>query len=401
MLARRLILDFAGQRREGVQPFALFEAKADAWTWRAMSAAFPFRDGHGDTLVEIQRALRWCHEHVGPAGAAIGFVSYDAARQIEPRAFAANSPPDDLNVPDVRLVFCETVIPTADFKPTRQDTLSARSLRTQDSGLSTSYYNTIRRIQEYIAAGDIYQANLTQRFEATLSCSPRELYERLYAAHPMPFSALLEWDDLAVVSNSPERFLSLKDRHLLAQPIKGTIRRGATREEDEQLKLALLRSTKDRAENVMIVDLLRNDLGRVCEWGSVQVPRLFEVQTFPTLHHLVSTVTGTLRDDLDGVAAFRAAFPCGSITGAPKIRAMQIIDELEPVRRGIAMGAIGYFGFDGSMEWNVAIRTAICQAGRVYFHVGGGIVADSDPSAEGEEMLLKARALFGVVSGKH
>ncbi|HVF11050.1 MAG TPA: chorismate-binding protein, partial [Abditibacteriaceae bacterium] len=144
-------------------------------------------------------------------------------------------------------------------------------------------------------------------------------------------------------------------------------------------------------------DLLRNDLGRVCEWGSVRVPSLFEVQTFPTLHHLVSIVTGTLRDGLDGVDALRAAFPCGSITGAPKIRAMQIIDELEPVRRGIAMGALGYFGCDGDMEWNVAIRTITCKNGVAYYHVGGGIVADSIAEREYEEMLLKAQALEGVL----
>ncbi len=176
------------------------------------------------------------------------------------------------------------------------------------------------------------------------------------------------------------------------------MRRGATPNEDEYSKEALRNSTKDRAENVMIVDLLRNDLGRVCKWGSVRVPQLFEVQSFPTLHHLVSTVAGELRPEFDDVDAMRACFPCGSITGAPKIRAMQIIDELEPVRRGVAMGAIGYFGFNGDMDWNVAIRTITCKNDTAYFHVGGGIVADSTPQDEYSEMLLKERALRAALS---
>lgn len=185
---------------------------------------------------------------------------------------------------------------------------------------------------------------------------------------------------------------------LQAQPIKGTARRGATQSEDEYSKEALRNSVKDRAENVMIVDLLRNDLGRVCKWGSVRVPQLFEVQSFPTLHHLVSSVSGELRAECDGVDAMRACFPCGSITGAPKIRAMQIIDELEPARRGAAMGAIGYFGFNGDMDWNVAIRTVTCKNNTAYFHVGGGIVADSAAQDEYSEMLLKAQALRAALS---
>jgi para-aminobenzoate synthetase component 1 len=200
------------------------------------------------------------------------------------------------------------------------------------------------------------------------------------------------------VSQSPERFLRLEGSTLTAQPIKGTARRGNTQEEDKYAKEALRNSTKDRAENVMIVDLLRNDLGRVCQWGSVRVPQLFEVQSFPTLHHLVSTVTGELRPERCGVDAIQACFPCGSITGAPKIRAMQIIDELEPVRRGVAMGAIGYFGFNGDMDWNVAIRTITCENNTAYFHVGGGIVADSTPQDEYSEMLLKAQALRAALA---
>ncbi|HVF10350.1 MAG TPA: aminodeoxychorismate synthase component I, partial [Abditibacteriaceae bacterium] len=398
MLPSRLVLDFNGRRLQGARPFAVFEAKNGAWTWQAEYSGFPFHNGRGDTFSEVQRALQWSRSHIGSQGAAIGFFSYDAARQIEPRAFGISPPTDDLQVPDARLVFYEKVEATnTQPPPHRTSSPPQRRLTSHSPLLTPRYLSAIARIQEYIAAGDIYQANFTQHFAAALPCPPDELYERLRATHPMPFSALLAWHDLAVISNSPERFLKLKNRRLSAQPIKGTIRRGRDDEEDEQLKLALQNSEKDRAENVMIVDLLRNDLGRVCEWGSVRVPSLFEVQTFPSLHHLVSTVTGTLRDGLDGVDALRAAFPCGSITGAPKIRAMQIIDELEPVRRGVAMGAIGYFGFDGDMEWNVAIRTITCKNNRAYYHVGGGIVADSVAEHEYAEMLLKARALEGVL----
>jgi para-aminobenzoate synthetase component 1 len=295
-----------------------------------------------------------------------------------------------LNIPDARLVFYEDLY-SAPIEYSRSAASGARD--EGEVAAQAEYLHAIERIHNYIAAGDIYQANYTQRYQEPLPCPPDELYGRLCAAHPMPFSALLQWDDLSIVSNSPERFLRCKNNILTAQPIKGTARRGGTQQEDEYSKEALRTSTKDRAENVMIVDLLRNDLGRVCQWGSVRVPQLFEVQSFPTLHHLVSTVNGELRPECDAVDAIRACFPCGSITGAPKIRAMQIIDELEPMRRGLAMGAIGYFGFNGDMDWNVAIRTITCTQATAYYHVGGGIVADSTPQDEYAEMLLKARAL--------
>ena len=396
MLPSQLILDFNGRRLQGARPFAVFEAKNGAWAWDRQYSELPFEAGRGDIFDEVQRALKWARAQIGPRGAAIGFFSYDAARHIEPRAFGSSASGDDLQIPDARLVFYEQLEATDNPLPEQRAASRHHASRTTPSRI-TDYLGTVARIKEYIAAGDIYQANLTQRFSAPLPCAPAEIYERLRATHPMPFSALLEWDDLAIISNSPEQFLTLKNRQLITQPIKGTARRGVNDEEDAKLKVALQNSEKDRAENVMIVDLLRNDLGRVCEWGSVRVPSLFEVQTFPTLHHLVSTVTGTLRDELDGVDALRAAFPCGSITGAPKIRAMQIIDELETVRRGVAMGTIGYFGFDGDMEWNVAIRTITCKDDTAYYHVGGGIVADSVAESEHEEMLLKAQALQAVL----
>jgi para-aminobenzoate synthetase component 1 len=395
MFPRRMVLDFEGRRLQGARPFAVFETKGGAWTWHSEWPHFPFHDGQGDPLNAVQGALRWCRENMSTCGAAIGFLAYDLARQIEPRAFLADAPSDDLNIPDARLVFFEEL----QGAPIQYSHSSADDARPAvEVGAQPEYRRAIERIQNYIAAGDIYQANFTQRFQEPLPCPPDELYERLCAAHPMPFSALLQWDDLSLVSNSPERFLRLQNNTLTAQPIKGTVRRGITQAEDEYSKEALRNSIKDCAENVMIVDLLRNDLGRVCQWGSVRVPQLFEVQSFPTLHHLVSTVTGELRPTCDAVDALRAAFPCGSITGAPKIRAMQIIEEMETTRRGASMGAIGYFGFNGDMDWNVAIRTITCKNNVASFHVGGGIVADSTAQDEYSEMLLKAQALRAALA---
>ena len=390
MFPRHAFLDFEGRRLLGARPFAVWETRDGAWTWTtASSTRFPFSNGNGDVLNELQRALRWCKNEY-PNGGAIGFLAYELARQIEPRAFVATRQ-NDLQIPDARLVFYAEICDEA--PPPIEYSNLARDSKPKNQSPKPDYQFAIAQILELIAAGDIYQANYTEQFSRVLPCLPAQLYERLRAQNPSPFAAFLEWDDFAIVSNSPEKFLSLRNRVLEAQPIKGTIARGRDAVEDEKRKYQLRHSTKDRAENVMIVDLLRNDLGRVCEYGSVCVPRLFEVQTFATLHHLVSTVRGTLRADCDAVDAIRAAFPCGSITGAPKIRAMQIIDELESTRRGAAMGAIGLLRFNGDMDLNVAIRTMTCVSGQAFFNVGGGIVADSTVDDEHGEMQLKARAM--------
>lgn len=327
-----------------------------------------------------------------PLGGAIGFWSYEAAREWEARAWS-HFP--QTNFPPFRLVFFEELKRTIAPKPNVE---APNLIPVPDDETARNFYlSGVEQIKDFIAAGDIYQANLTHRFEVEARHSPSQIYERLRALGFAPRGALLEWDDFSVVSNSPETFLSLHNGVLESKPIKGTIARGSTSQEDEQRKRELSASAKDRAENVMIVDLLRNDLGRVCEFGSVEVPALCEVETFPTLHHLVSTVRGKLRPELEALDAFVASFPCGSITGAPKMRAMQILSELEPVARGVSMGAIGYFGFDGSMEWSVAIRTATIQNGVARFHAGGGIVADSQPELELLEMQLKARALWSAL----
>ena len=268
------------------------------------------------------------------------------------------------------------------------------------SGFSKAeFLDAVRAVKSYIASGDIYQANLSQRFTIPTSMPPWEVYLRLRESNPAPYAAYLNLGGFQIVSSSPECFLTLDPATRLVEtkPIKGTRPRGASERDDRQLANELLSSEKDRAENVMIVDLERNDLGRVCEFGSVQVPELFGLESHPTVHHLVSTVTGTLRPACDRVDLLMACFPGGSITGAPKIRAMEIIAELEPVPRYVYTGSIGWFGSDGSMNLSIAIRTAVFKDGLCYLQVGGGIVADSDPEMEYQETLDKGRAFFEVL----
>jgi para-aminobenzoate synthetase component I len=263
------------------------------------------------------------------------------------------------------------------------------------------YLDAVTRVRDYIVAGDIFQANLSQRFQAPLTEPAFDLYARLRRSNPAAFAAYLDCGDLRVLSASPERFLRLDEngRHVETRPIKGTRPRGLAPMHDAALGRALAESDKDRAENVMIVDLLRNDLSRVCRPGTVRVPELFALEQHPTVHHLVSTVVGELDPAAEAVDLLRAAFPGGSITGAPKVRAMEIIAELEPSRRGVYCGSIGYLSTTGAMDTSIVIRTYLALRGRVYFQAGGGIVADSDPELEYRETLDKARALIAALAG--
>src|SRR5690606_18531048 len=234
----------------------------------------------------------------------------------------------------------------------------------------------------------------TQRFSAPCAADPLTAYQQLRQVCPTPFAAYLESPAHAVLSLSPERFIRVAEGQVATRPIKGTRPRGDTPEQDRALALELHSSPKDRAENLMIVDLLRNDLGRACVFGSVQVPELFSVESYPNVHHLVSSITGTLAPGQDALSLLAGAFPGGSITGAPKIRAMQIIEELEPVRRSLYCGSIGYIGCEGQMDMNIAIRSLVHQDDRLYCWGGGGIVADSDGEAEYQESLTKVRVLM-------
>src|SRR5262245_17371506 len=256
------------------------------------------------------------------------------------------------------------------------------------------YLRTVQRAIDYIHAGDCFQVNLSQRLLAPARLPPLELYGRLRERNPAPFAGYFDLGDFVIASASPERFLKVNDGNVETRPIKGTRPRGATPEEDEACRRELLASPKDRAENVMIVDLLRNDLGRVCSYGSVQVEAVCRLETYRYVHHLVSEVRGRLRPGLGPVDLLRAAFPGGSVTGAPKVRAMEIIAELEPTSRGPYCGCLGYIGFDGSMDTNLLIRTFTAGRGWVQFPVGGGIVADSTPEGEYAETLHKAEGLL-------
>jgi para-aminobenzoate synthetase component 1 len=275
----------------------------------------------------------------------------------------------------------------------------------------------VESAQRYIRSGDIYQVNLSHRLTANLvgvqasACSPcspdtlkRELqqpawklFQKLAAVSPAPFSAFLDCGDFQLASSSPEQFLRMSGSHIVTRPIKGTRPRAADSNRDAQLAYELQTSAKELAELVMITDLLRNDLGRVCEFGSVTVPELAKLEKFAQVQHLVSTVEGRLRIDVTHFAALASSFPGGSITGAPKFRAMEIIDELEPLSRGPYCGCIGYLGFNRESQLNIAIRTAICKDGRAHFNVGAGIVADSNAEAEYEETLAKARGFLAAL----
>tara|TARA_Y100001935_G_C17306956_1_gene512928 strand:- start:2775 stop:4109 length:1335 start_codon:yes stop_codon:yes gene_type:complete len=259
------------------------------------------------------------------------------------------------------------------------------------------YEERFEKIKDYIYQGDIYQVNFTRRFSAHIDDNPLNLYKRLRRISPAPFGAFFDLGEYQILSNSPEQFLSLKNGVVKTKPIKGTRPRGKNPEDDSRLLMELTESEKDKAENLMIVDLLRNDLGRVCIPGSIRVPELFKLKTYAMVHHLVSTVTGRLAKGNDAFSLLQACFPGGSITGAPKYRAMQIIDELENQSRDIYCGTIFKLGHDGSLDSSISIRTMLYKDCKLFYWSGGGIVSESDCISEYQESLDKAAAFFELV----
>ena len=286
--------------------------------------------------------------------------------------------------------------PTKEPIPSRNNRALGITLRSNFS--RQEYLKAVEAAREHIAAGDIFQVNLSQRFEAGLPIPPYELYRHLRHINPAPFAAYLNLDEVTVLSASPERFLKLRGDLVETRPMKGTRPRGNSASEDEALARELQNSIKDKAENVMIVDLERNDLGKVCRFGTVQVKELWTLEKYATVFQLTSTVEGRLRQGENRIDLLKACFPGGSITGAPKVRAMEIIDELEPTKRSIYTGSIGYLSFSGEMDLNIVIRTILVKNEKAYLQVGGGIVYDSAPEAEYQETLDKAKALFQALS---
>ena len=383
-------------------------------------------------LLAVYR-LGSCSFPVPFVGGAVGYFSYDLCHFIERLPSTAI---DDLKLPECYFGFYDLVLAfdnlqdktyviSTGFPELRESKRVARARERLDemkdelAGVSSSgietlitptcypaeqvslkggfthqeYVDAVEKARQYIIAGDIFEVNLSQRFEAELSVTPYELYRWLRQINPAPFACYLGFDEVSVVSASPERFLRVQGDWVETRPIKGTRPRGKNQEQDEDLANELLSSSKDRAENVMIVDLERNDLGRVCRFGTVKVTELAILEVFPTVFHLTSTVEGRLRESKNCIDLLKATFPGGSITGAPKVRAMEIIDELEPTKRSVYTGSIGYLSFNGNIDLNIAIRTLLVKGNKAYFQVGGAVVYDSNPEAEYQETLDKARAL--------
>ncbi|MBI4313953.1 MAG: aminodeoxychorismate synthase, component I [Candidatus Omnitrophica bacterium] len=397
------------------------------------------KGGNGNPFSEIRRRLNEFQtvelsESPPFSGGVVLALGYDAGRWFERLPEKAR---DDLNLPDLVAACYETVfafdhlkscawvltrlLPGSDVEKIyaegvgRLQNLARRLEETRPVLSSTTpqdaspvhaeinqaaFEQMVRRAKEYIARGDIYQANLSQRFTAPMRQPPWQLYKSLREINPSPFAAYWDMGQFQIVSASPERLVRLMGRDVETRPIAGTRPRTGQNWQDEKLQEELLQNPKERAEHLMLVDLERNDLGRVCEFGSVEVSDLMALEAYSHVFHIVSNIRGKLQEDRDWVDLVGAMFPGGTITGCPKIRSMEIIDELEPVRRQFYTGSIGYVSFTGNMDLNILIRSAIVTGGNVYVQVGAGIVADSDPTREYEETLHKARALMLALEGK-
>jgi para-aminobenzoate synthetase component I len=430
----------------GGRPYETLQGKDHTWTRRTA-------DGHEEQgSSPFQQLARLCGKSsicrppgVPPFfGGAVGYLSYDLVRQFETLPVTSH---DDLALPDLEFAFYDLVgaidhelgrlvlmfcPPLERFWGEPREKLYREGcdrLAALEAGLRhaatawrpassmgplafspdqepSCYRDRVRRCQEYIAAGDIYQANLSHRFTVTGDAwaGPDRLhmdmlaYDRLRRMNPSPFSGLLRCGRTSVISSSPERLVRLDGRHADTRPIAGTRPRGRSVAEDQRLSDELRANEKERAEHVMLVDLERNDLGRVCDFGTVRVDEFMALEQYSHVSHLVSNVSGTLNETLTGFDLLQAVFPGGTITGVPKIRCMEVIEELEPVRRGAYTGSMGYLSWSGDLDFNILIRTLVIQNGRGYLQVGAGIVADSDPAREYEETLYKAQAFVSALS---
>ncbi|WP_114326369.1 aminodeoxychorismate synthase component I [Candidatus Colwellia aromaticivorans] len=362
-------------------------------------------------------------------GGALGYFSYDLGRRFEKLPVQAEQ---DINLPEMAVgiyaqaiifdhkrkqiflicqedkrveleVFLQTIINKKQSRKTEQQNFVLTS-SWQSNMDKASYIDKFKQIQQFLSSGDCYQINLSQRFSANYQGNEFQAYIALRSENKAPFSAFIRLENTAILSLSPERFLQLSQGKVQSKPIKGTMPRSTNKQQDAKNAQQLANSTKDRAENVMIVDLLRNDISKVCKANSVVVPKLFDIESFPAVHHLVSTVEGQLAEQYNACDLLRGAFPGGSITGAPKIRAMEIIEQLEPHRRSVYCGSIGYISSCGTMDTSITIRTLICQKseiknnqGKLYCSAGGGLVADSIATSEYQETFDKVNRILPVL----
>lgn len=429
----------------GSDPYQILTGTADQFVQRSTVGHTESGFGPYQQLGQLVGSQRIDRPPGSPPffGGAVGYFSYDLVRQFErlpPLAPHNTMCPDlefaffdvvgavDHELGDLILMFCpplERFLGEPRDKLFREgtDRLAAfdaqlsRAVSAQSRSLSlehltftpeqspSTYRQSVRRCQEYIASGDIYQANLSHRFRVSGESLTQEsfltdlsIYRRLRTLNPSPFSGLLRFDALRLISSSPERLVRLDGRRADTRPIAGTRPRGKTVTADEELVAELRANTKERAEHIMLVDLERNDLGRVCGYGSVRVDELMTLERYSHVSHLVSQVSGTLQTHATGFDLLKAMFPGGTITGVPKIRCMEIIEELEPVRRGLYTGSMGYLSWSGDLDFNILIRTLVVIDGMASLQVGAGIVADSDPAREYEETIHKAQAFFSAFS---
>lgn len=401
----------------GLNSFITFKAKEDKCYLNG-------KEYKGEVFNELKKIISKYKLHNNTKfpfiGGGIGYFSYDLGRTIEK---LPNKAIEDVTIPDCYFNFydnivvidhtCNKVYITAlgilenkdksigsimgkiyNGKIIKQDEFKKSKNKFQSNFEKKEYIKTVDKVRKYIENGDIYITNLTQRFTCNTDKKPYDIYKNLRSINPAPFAAFMDFNDFSLISSSPERFLKIRNGVVETRPIKGTRPRGKNKEEDIKNMKELLNSEKDKSELLMIVDLERNDLSKVCKPNSVKVTELFKLEKYSTVHHLVSTVVGELKDEVTSIDCIKKCFPGGSITGAPKIRSMEIIDELEKVRRNIYTGSIGYIGFDGNVDLNIVIRTILLKDSKAYIGVGGGITWESDSKDEYYETLDKAKALF-------
>jgi anthranilate synthase component 1 len=425
----------------GVQSAAMLSERDGHAVWTGSGP-----DDHPDDPLDALRdAINRLHTPRSRAdlppltGGLVGYLGWDTVRRMERLPSTAV---DDLHLPELQFLLAtdlavldhsdgsillianviRRLTPHAEDDPSRAyadavarlDAMAGALGRPAESSVATferrspapatvsapagGYREAVRRAKEYIAAGDVFQVVPSQRFEVPTAADPLDVYRVLRASNPSPYMYLLRFDDLAVVGSSPEVHVKVVDGHAMLHPIAGTKPRGTTPEEDAQIAAELINDPKERAEHVMLVDLGRNDLGRVCVPGTVEVVDLMSIERYSHVMHIVSTVVGRLSDDHDAFDALVATFPAGTLSGAPKIRAMEIIDELEPTRRGVYGGVVGYVDVGGDLDTAIAIRTTVMRDGRAYVQAGGGIVADSDPDTEDQETRNKAAAVLSAIA---